>query len=295
MVSHFFVARIPNMALNTGLDWGYSDNSSEAPYFISFDCYNFARTSQGRADIANGAGDPIQSIVLPGCAIGRGSSHRYSEDSTMSENLAQALATVDEAFDGLSSGDSVNDIYRDAEKRAGEIAVRYQQDAFGHVNSTLGRIEMLTTEAAYLGSSKRRYNFFWNLKSNRRGTSDSDRASLIAEVFETLSLPVVGSLADEGAIAQATRMRPPPIWTFNAITTTGAQSPTLNRTWLGNPKPCVLTGVLSNVDNQAFYYSDGSKPFSYNLSLTFVEMENVLNDGTGMVSRSQYFAGLGGG
>ena len=276
------------------LDWGYENKSSEAPYYIVFECYEFARTSLGRAAIANGSGDPLQTIVLPGCSIGRGSSHRYSEDSTMSENLAQALATVDEQFDGLDSGDSVNDIYRDAEKRAGEIAVRYQQDAFGHINSTLGRIEMLTTEAAYLGSSKRRYNFFWNLKSTTRGEADSDKASLIAETFERLSLPVVGSLADEGGIAQATRMRPPPLWTFRAITTSGTDSDTLTRTWLGNPKPCVLTGVLSNVDNQAFYYNNGSKPFSYNLSLTYVEVENVLNSSdAGMVSRSQYFASLG--
>ena len=280
--------------MSTILDWGYSDNSSEAPYFIQFDCYDFARTSVGRADIANGAGDLIQSIVLPGCAVGRGSSHRYSEDSTMSENLAQALATVDEQFDGLRENKGVNDLLADAEEQAGGIAVRWQQDAFGHINSTLGRIEMLTTEAAYLGSSKRKYTFYWNLKSTSRRSSDSDRAALVAQVFETLSLPVVGTQLGEGNIAAATRMLPPPIWMFYARSTRGSTIPSLTRTWLGEPKPCILANVMSNVDNQSFYYADGSKPFSYNLTLTFIELENILNDGFGMVSRSEYFDGLGG-
>jgi hypothetical protein len=276
------------------LDWGYADNSSEAPYFINFDCWDFARTSTGRADIVNGAGVPVQSIVMPGCAVGRGSSHRYSEDSTMSENLAQALATVDESFTGLNDSSNVNDLLNDAEKMAGGLALRYQKEAFGHINSTLGRIEMLTTEAAYLGSSKRKYNFYWNLKSTSRGSSDSDRASLIAYVFESLSLPVVGGFGGEGTISNATRMEPPPIWTFYPMTTNGRTNKDLTRTWLGEPKPCVLANVMSNVDNQAFYYEDGSKPFSYNLTLTFIELENVLNDGFGMVSRSEFFDGLGG-
>ena len=278
------------------LDWGYSDNSSEAPYFINFDCYQFARTSTGRADIASGAGDHIQSIVMPGCAVGRGSSHRYSEDSTMSENLAQALSTVDEQFAGLTDPNNkfggVNDLIDDAAGMSEKIAVRFQQEAFGHINSTLGRIEMLTTETAYLGSSKRQYTFYWNLKSTSRGTSDSDRAALIAQVFETLSLPMVGTQPGEGSIASATRMMPPPIWTFYAMNTRGNTDATLTQAWLGEPKPCILKNVMSNVDNQAFYYSDGSKPFSYNLTLTFIELENILNDGFGMVSRSQFFDGL---
>tara|TARA_R100001463_G_scaffold12625_2_gene34158 strand:+ start:4025 stop:4870 length:846 start_codon:yes stop_codon:yes gene_type:complete len=277
------------------IDWGFSDNSSEAPYFINFDCYDFARTSSGRADIINGAGNPIQSIILPGCAIGRGSSHRYSEDSTMAENLGQALSTIDESFASLqdASGSNTQDLVEQAEKQSASIALRYQQDNFAHINSTLGRIEMLTTETAYLGSSKRKYNFYWNLKSTSRGTSDSDRAAFIAETFETLSLPVVGRLG-EGAISAATRMEPPPIWTFNALDVRGNPTQSLTKTWLGNPKPCILQNVLSNVDNQSFYYQDGSKPFSYNLTLSFVELENVLN-ADGMVSRSEYFRQIGSG
>ena len=279
------------MASSNILDWGW--RSSEAPYYILFNCWDFERTSRGRADIADEAGNLIQSLVLPGCAVGRGSQHRYSEDSTMSENLAQALATVDSSFDGLKENKGVNDILADIEERSGDIAKRWQEDSFGHINSTLGRIEMLTTEAAYLGSSKRKYTFYWNLKSTSRGSADADRASLVAEAFETLSLPVVG-IEGQGTIAAATRMLPPPIWTFYPMGTDGRTNRDLTRTWLGRPKPCVLANVMSNVDNQSFYYAQGSKPFSYNLSLTFIELENVLNDGFGMVSRSEYFDGLGG-
>ena len=243
------------MASSNILDWGW--RSSEAPYYILFNCWDFERTSRGRADIADEAGNLIQSLVLPGCAVGRGSQHRYSEDSTMSENLAQALATVDSSFDGLKENKGVNDILADIEERSGDIAKRWQEDSFGHINSTLGRIEMLTTEAAYLGSS------------------------------------VVG-IEGQGTIAAATRMLPPPIWTFYPMGTDGRTNRDLTRTWLGRPKPCVLANVMSNVDNQSFYYAQGSKPFSYNLSLTFIELENVLNDGFGMVSRSEYFDGLGG-
>ena len=81
---------------------------------------------------------------------------------------------------------------------------------------------------------------------------------------------------------------------FYARSTRGSTIPSLTRTWLGEPKPCILANVMSNVDNQSFYYADGSKPFSYNLTLTFIELENILNDGFGMVSRSEYFDGLGG-
>ena len=90
------------------LDWGYGDGSSEAPYYLVFRCYPFPRTSWDRAHLSN----PIGQITLPGVQkFTRGTSHRYSEDSTMSENMLQAAATADSSLrDVLGPNGTVVDL-----------------------------------------------------------------------------------------------------------------------------------------------------------------------------------------
>jgi hypothetical protein len=278
------------------LDWGYRDGSSEAPYYLVFRCYPFPRTSWGRTHLTN----PIGQITLPGVQkFTRGTSHRYSEDSTMSENMLQALATADSSLRDLIPADgNVVDLREAVYQKLAESAALFQQDTFGHINSTLGRIELLTTEAAFLGSSKRKYNFNWTLRSTSF-TANSATASNIGNVFEMQSMPLVGDFADEGTISQMTRMRPPNIWTIEAVGYAGDNPSGNTEFWLGTPKPCVLMQVYHSTDNQAYMRDDRDGrviPYSYYLSLNFVELENAMNwQNQAIMSRSEYFNQLGGG
>lgn len=269
-------------------EWGWRNGESEAPYYLVFRCYEFQRTSQGRADLPAATAQ----FILPGVQkFSRGTSHRYSEDSTMSENLLQALSTAEEGLDNIG-GDNVVDLAHNSYNRLAELGKRFQEDYFGHINSSLGRIELLTTEAAYLGSSKRKYNFNWTLRSTANN-ANSSTASDIGNAFELYSMPVVGQFASEGTIAQMTRMRPPNIWTIQAV---GHFGDNVNRNtafWLGAPKPCVLMQVYHSADNQSYLRADNGLviPYSYYLSLNFVELENAMNfDNFSILSRSEFFA-----
>jgi hypothetical protein len=268
--------------------WGFPE--SEAPYYLRFSCYRYERTSIGRANPTT----LIQSFILPGVQITRGSSHRYSEDSTMNENLAQALRTIDPRLNtkAIRDSESTSDILARSSGIYADIADKFQEDNFGHINSTIGRIELLTTESAFLGSSKRKYNFLWRLKSVKSGDADTARAAEIGNAFERLSLPVVGGM--ENNLSNASRMEPPPMWTIEAITPEGDNSEKLNTVWLGTPKLCILMNVNHAVDNQAFI-DTGSEvlPQAYTISMNFVELENVMNYKESIMSRSEYFSSLG--
>lgn len=271
-------------------DWGYSNGSSEAPYYLIFRCYPFPRTSRGRTALPS----PVAQIILPGVQKStRGTSHRYSEDSTMSENMLQALSTIGSEFDNIPEG-SVSDIRQNSFNVLAGISKRFNEDYFGHINSTLGRIELLTTEAAYLGSNKRKYNFNWTLRSTA-WNADSLRAADIGNAFEMYSMPVVGDFTNEGSISQATRMRPPNVWTIEAVGFDGGAWRQNTNFWLGSPKLCVLMQAYHSTDNQAYAVSGGSTiPYSYYISLNFVELENALNyQNRDILSRSQFFRTIG--
>ena len=161
----------------------------------------------------------------------------------------------------------------------------------------MGRLELLTTETGYLGSSKRKYNFNFNLKSTATD-ADSALAARLSNIFELNSLPVVGDTVKEGNIGLATRMRPPNVWTIGALDANVSNEKEATEFWLGNPKICVLMNVVHALDNQAFIVPSGGGgeyvPFSYNLVLNFVELENLLNYDGERVSRSEYFDRIGG-
>ena len=158
----------------------------------------------------------------------------------------------------------------------------------------MGRLELLTTETGFLGSSKRKYNFNFNLKSSGTDAQPSI-ASEIANVFEVNSMPVAGNKQDQGDIALATRTRPPNIWTVNALTSQFTNEKVTAKFWLGEPKPCVLMNVVHALDNQSFIVpghgaTDGDYiPFSYNIVLNFVELENAMNVDGKIKSRSEFF------
>ena len=269
--------------------WGFDNRTAEAPYYLQFTCYNYPRTSRERANLSN----PIDKFILPGVKINRGTSHRYSEDAPMMENLAQALGTIDPSItERLDASASFGDLLGAVESPLTGVADTYQADAFGQVTSKLGRLELLTTEAGYLGSSKRKYNFNWNLKSTS-ASADTYTAQVIGEAFEKNSMPVVGKFSDQGNIANASRMQPPNVWVMRALANNGKD---ITNEWLGRPKVCVLMSVLHGLDNQSFINEGGGEvgsPFSYFLSCNFVELENVFNDNGQITSRSEYFNRLG--
>ena len=113
------------------------------------------------------------------------------------------------------------------------------------------------------------------------------------------SMPVVGGFADEGTISQMARMRPPNIWTIEAVGYAGDNPSGNTEFWLGTPKPCVLMQVYHSTDNQAYMRDerDGRViPYSYYLSLNFVELENAMNwQNQSILSRSEFYNKLGGG
>jgi len=268
------------------LSWG--TNTSEAPYFLVFTCYTYPRTSKERARLQN----PIARIILPGVRMNRGTAHRYSEDAPMMENMQQALSTVSDDFspEQLATMETSGDFYNALDRVATQMGNRFVEDAFGQVTSTLGRLDLLVTEAAFLGSSKRKYSLSWNLKSTAND-ANSVIASNIANTFERLSMPVVGDFASEGSLSQATRMRPPHIWTMHAVNESGDGSDNVTSMWLGSPKPCVLSTVMHGLDNQSFVNNVGG-PFSYNLILNFIELENVFNYNGQITSRSEFFSDI---
>tara|TARA_R110000824_G_scaffold343663_2_gene530302 strand:- start:491 stop:1330 length:840 start_codon:yes stop_codon:yes gene_type:complete len=270
--------------------WGYDNRTAEAPYYLQFSCYRYPRTSIERANLTN----PVDQFILPGVKINRGTSHRYSEDAPMMENLAQALGTIDPSITTrLDPSASFGELLGAVEETLTGVSDRYQADAFGQISSKLGRLELLTTEAGYLGSSKRKYSFNWNLKST---SSDANtyKAQVIGEAFERNSMPVVGTFSDQGTIANASRMQPPNVWVIRAKSNQGKD---ITNEWLGRPKICVLMSVLHGLDNQSFINEDNGEvgaPFSYFLSCNFVELENVFNYAGVITSRSEYFNALGG-
>ena len=275
------------------LSWGWTNGSAEAPYYMIFNCYNYPRTSRERANLSN----PVQTIILPGCKVNRGTSHRYSEDAPMMENMQQALGTINPDFDPSSLAEkSFGEILDSVESALTDVSERFQGDAFGQITSNLGRLELLTTEAGYLGSSKRKYNFSWNLKSTANN-ANTFLARDIGEAFETLSMPVVGNFAGEGAIAQASRMRPPRVWTMSAVDSNGGNEFQTTRTWLGRPKICILNTVMHGLDNQSFIAGNvqARTPFSYYLSCSFIELENVFEYRDQITSRSEFFNSIGSG
>jgi len=267
--------------------WG--SRSSEAPYWLVFRCYPFPRKTDDRVSLT----DPIEEIYLPGVFVTRGASHRYSEDAPMMENVLQALSTI--GFETPQGTDaSASEVLNKLDEKLESISKRYSADAFGQITSSLGRLELLTTETGFLGSSKRKYNFNFNLKSSGTDAQPSI-ASEIANVFEVNSMPVAGNKQDQGDIALATRMRPPNIWTVNALTSQFTNEKVTTKFWLGEPKPCVLMNVVHALDNQSFIVpghgaTDGDYiPFSYNIVLNFVELENAMNVDGKIKSRSEFF------
>jgi len=275
--------------MTINLSWGYSDGSSEAPYYLVFNCYRYPRTSRERGNLSNAE----LRITLPGVRLTRGTAHRYSEDAPMMENVQQALGTINPAFDpGNMDNQSIGEVLSNVEKAVSDGNKRFQKDAFGQIASKLGRLELLTTEAGFLGSSKRKYNFSWNLKSTSNN-ANTNIAKNIGEHFERFSMPVVGGFASEGDIAQASRMRPPNVWTISAINEFGDNEAETTRLWLGRPKVCVLLNVMHALDTQSFIAGVGG-PFSYFLGANFVELENVFNYNGDIKSRSEYFNALGG-
>ena len=269
------------------LRWGTT--SSEAPYYLVFRCYPFPRKTADRASLTN----PIVEIFLPGVFVTRGASHRYSEDAPMMENVLQALSTI--GFETPQGTDaSASEVLNKLDEKLEAISKRYSADAFGQITSSLGRLELLTTETGFLGSSKRKYNFNFNLKSTGLDAQPSGAAQ-IANTFEVNSMPVAGDKQDQGDIALATRMRPPNIWTIGALNSKLQDEKNTTSFWLGEPKPCVLMNVVHALDNQSFIVpgagaNDGEYvPFSYNIVLNFVELENAMNVGGQIKSRSEFF------
>tara|TARA_X000001388_G_scaffold74376_1_gene67331 strand:+ start:441 stop:1298 length:858 start_codon:yes stop_codon:yes gene_type:complete len=272
--------------------WGYDDKTAEAPYYLIFTCYTYPRTSRGRVALT----DPITRIILPGLAVNTGTAHRYSEDVPMMENLQQALGTI-EGYDATNPANalpedaSLTDVLNTLDNRMINVSKDYQENAFGQLTSKLGRLDLLTTESGYLGSSKRKYAFNWNLKATSE-SANTFAAREIGEEFEMLSMPVVGGFASEGNIAQASRMRPPNVWTITAVNEFGSNQAETTNLWLGTPKICVLTSVLKSVDNQSFIAGEGG-PFSYFLTCNFIELENVFNYEGSITSRSEFYNAIG--
>ena len=269
-------------------DWGVG--TSDAPYWLVFRCYGFPRRTADRANLTN----PIEEIYLPGTFVTRGASHRYSEDAPMMENILQSLSSI--GFDTPSGTNvSASEVLNALDSKLESISKNYAADAFGQITSSLGRLELLTTETGFLGSSKRKYNFNFNLKSTGINAEPKD-ASAIANAFEVNSMPIAGAKQDQGNIALATRMRPPNIWTIGALSSDFTNEKNATEFWLGEPKPCVLMNVVHALDNQSFIVpGTGARvndyvPFSYNIVLNFVELENAMNVDGSIKSRSEFFA-----
>lgn len=257
------------------ISWG-NPATVEAPYWLLFSCHAYSKFYQDRAVL----NQLLAEIMLPGTIVSRGTVNRYNDDAPLQEGMQHLRASLgDKKYGGEFEGSIFDD-----------ITERTFSDTFGNIQRSAGRLDLVTSESVYMGASRRRYQLNWNLKSVA-SNANSELASLIGNSFEALSMPA--PVLNSGNLIDAiSRMNHPPLWQLSAWDA-------LNNTnqtgfWLGQPKPCALVEVAHGIDNSRFYRSNAAYyPFSYNIALTFIEIEGVFrNPDGGVMSRSELFNSL---
>ena len=256
--------------------WG-TPETVEAPYWMLFSCHAYSKFYQDRAPLDS----IIAEVLLPGTIVSRGTMNRYNDDAPLAqgfESLQNALASKDR----YSGDDLQQDLIAD-------LATQAYSDTFGNMQRSMGRVDLVTTETVYMGASRRKYQLNWNLKTVA-DEANSELAALIGNQFESLSMP--SPLLNSGNIVDAiSRMDHPPLWQLSAWDARNNSNQT--GFWLGQPKPCALVEVAHGIDTSRFYRTDAAfYPFSYNIGLTFVEVEGVFRDPSvsgGIMSRSELF------
>ena len=270
------------MATNA-IAWG-NPETVEAPYWMLFSCHNYSKFFQDRAPLNQLLGE----IMLPGTIVSRGTMNRYNDDAAMQESFQHLRTALGNKVGG---GSQTGVELRDELKQITDgVAMRAFSDTFGNMQTSAGRIDLLTTESVYMGASRRKYQLNWNLKTVA-SVANSELAALIGNTFESLSMP--SPLLNSGNLIDAiSRMNHPPLWQLTAWDAKNNSNQT--GFWLGQPKPCALVEVAHGIDTSRFYRTDDAYyPFSYNIGLTFVEVEGVFrNPDGGIISRSELFSSL---
>lgn len=261
------------MATNA-IAWG-NPQTVEAPYWMLFSCHNYSKFFRDRAPL----NQLLAEILLPGTIVSRGTMNRYNDDAGIQESFEHLRTAIGSAAEGVDE---------EALRNVTEgTAARAFTDTFGNMQRSAGRIDLLTTESVYMGASRRKYQLNWNLKTVA-SVANSELAALIGNTFESLSMP--SPLLNSGNLIDAiSRMNHPPLWQLSAWDARNNSNQT--GFWLGQPKPCALVEVAHGIDTSRFYRTDDAYyPFSYNIGLTFIEIEGVFRDPNGgIISRSELF------
>ena len=268
------------MATNA-IAWG-TPETVEAPYWMLFSCHNYSKFFQDRAPLNQLLGE----ILLPGTIVSRGTMNRYNDDAPIQEGFQH----LRNALGKKAGGDPSKNIEDELRNVTEGVAQQTFNDTFGNMQQSQGRIDLLTSESVYMGASRRKYQLNWNLKTVA-SVANSELAALIGNTFESLSMP--SPLLTSGNLIDAiSRMNHPPLWQLSAWDARNNSNQT--GFWLGQPKPCALVEVAHGIDTSRFYRTqDAYYPFSYNIGLTFVEIEGVFRDPDGgIISRSELFSRL---
>jgi len=265
---------------NNAIAWG-NPQTVEAPYWMLFSCHNYSKFFRDRAPLSQ----LLAEVLLPGTIVSRGTMNRYNDDAPLQETFQHLRVALGDKAGADTGGDLESGL-----NLAAEASMRAFSDTFGNMQRSAGRIDLLTTESVYMGASRRKYQLNWNLKTVA-SEANSELAALIGNTFESLSMP--SPLLDSGNIIEAiSRMNHPPLWQLTAWDARNNSNQT--GFWLGQPKPCALVEVAHGIDTSRFYRTDSAYyPFSYNIGLTFIEIEGVFRDPDGgIMSRSELFSNI---
>ena len=262
------------------ISWG-SPSTVEAPYWMLFTCHNYSKFFQDRSPL----NQELASIALLGTIVSRGTMNRYTDDADIVETFPHLRKALGQKAGKIAKGSTLEDTL------FGDVTAQAFMDTFGNMQKSAGRLDLVATESVYMGASRRRYQLNWNLKTVSND-ANSELAALIGNTFEALSMPSP-VLSTGNLIDAITRMNHPPLWQLSAWDARNSSEQT--GFWLGQPKPCALVEVAHGIDNSRFYRTENAfYPFSYNIGLTFIEIEGLFRDPDtgGIISRSEMFDSL---
>ena len=154
------------------------------------------------------------------------------------------------------------------------------------VSSIAGQINMDETQAAFGGSSLRVHNYEWELVPTTKQEAISIEEA--AHAFH------IGGYPRASGLQTSSRMIHPSLWVISSFqTNANSNSPSFSEQWRWDmqPLPAVITNV--NITNQgsaggsyALGGSENNYPVKTNLTVTFVEIDPAINNGSHIISRS---------
>ena len=261
----------PKESLHQFNDQSMQPGKEKVPFRIKLVAEQYSNNASERAN----GGSLIASVTLPMPTEGfnNGVEHAYN----------QAPAKEEAVLVKLFTGEATS-LFRDAFNFIGK---QFQDALSTELGMDYGRIPADMSESTYSGTSKRQWNFKWNLIALNK--KDSNTIMQIADLMTSYSLP--------GARNSSDRAQAPPMWRIQVLGSGGQSPKNTTKTLLGDPKVCVLNSVTISRDMSALYGpgqgTNFPTPLSISMSASFQEIEPVYGQDGRIRSRSEVRTGGG--